>query len=185
MNRYSPELKREIINEYLTRKDEISISELSRQHNIDPRRVGDWIRDYRLRGKIVSQQGKRRFSTEFKQSVVDYYQNHKETLEQVAVRFDVRPTQVSAWKNMVQRCGDEALKSRKDKASESMKHTKKELRRLMNENNDRGEMATEIIRLRAELDKTKKKLYYARMNRDIAKKAQALFKTSASKPKRK
>ncbi|AJT50486.1 transposase [Limosilactobacillus mucosae] len=65
MNRYSPELKREIINEYLTRKDEISISELSRQHNIDPRRVSDWIRDYRLRGKIVSQQGKHRFSTEF------------------------------------------------------------------------------------------------------------------------
>lgn len=55
MNRYSPELKREIINEYLTRKDEISISELSRQHNIDPQRVGDWIRDYRLRDKIVSQ----------------------------------------------------------------------------------------------------------------------------------
>lgn len=65
MNRYSPELKREIINEYLTRKDEISISELSRQHNIDLRRVSDWIRDYRLRGKIVSQQGKHRFSTEF------------------------------------------------------------------------------------------------------------------------
>ena len=65
MNRYSPELKREIINEYLTRKDEISISELSRQYNIDPRRVSDWIRDYRLRGKIVSQQGKHRFSTEF------------------------------------------------------------------------------------------------------------------------
>lgn len=43
------------------------------------------------------------------------------------MRFDVRPTQVSTWKNMVQRCGDEALKSRKDKASESMKHTKKEL----------------------------------------------------------
>ena len=46
---------------------------------------------------------------------------------------------------MVQRCGDEALKSRKGKASESMKHTKKEL-------------------------------YYVRMDRDIAKKAQALFK---------
>lgn len=85
---------------------------------------------------------------------------------------------------MVQRCGDEALKFRKDKASESMKHTKKELQRLMNEDSDRGEMATEIVRLRAELDKTKKELYYARMDRDIAKKAQALFKTS-SKPKRK
>lgn len=57
---------------------------------------------------------------------------------------------------MVQRCGDEALKFRKDKASESMKHTKKELRRLMNEDSDRGQMATEIVRLRAELDKTKK-----------------------------
>lgn len=56
------------------------------------------------------------------------------------MQFDVRPTQVSTWKNMVQRCGDEALKSRKDKASESMKHTKKEL-------------------------------YYARMDRDIAKKS--------------
>lgn len=55
----------------------------------------------------------------------------------------------------------------------------------MNEDSDRGEMATEIVRLRAELDKTKKELYYARMDRDIAKKAQALFKTSASKPKRK
>ena len=66
-----------------------------------------------------------------------------------------------------------------------MKHTKKELRRLMNENSDRSEMATEIIRLRAELDKAKKELYYARMDRDITKKAQALFKTSASKPKRK
>lgn len=85
---------------------------------------------------------------------------------------------------MVQRCGNEALKSQKDKASESMKHTKKELQRLMNEDSDRGEMATEIVRLRAELDKTKKELYYARMDRDIAKKAQALFKTS-SKPKRK
>ncbi len=54
MNIYSPELKSKIVHEYLERKNDISISELSRQHEIDPRRVGEWIRNYRLRGKIIA-----------------------------------------------------------------------------------------------------------------------------------
>ena len=185
MNIYSPELKSKIIYEYLERKNDISISELSRQYDIDPHRVGEWIRNYRLRGKIIAQPNKRKFSQKFKEDVVDYYQIHEETLEQVAARFDVRPTQVSSWKNMAQRYGNEALASQKEKAAKTMEHKQKETQQLTKEDRNKHEMAAEIARLRAELDKTKKELYYARMDRDIAKKIQALVKASASKPKRK
>lgn len=184
MNIYSPELKSKIVHEYLERKNDISISELSRQHDIDPRRVGEWIRNYRLRGKIITQPNKRKFSQKFKEDVVDYYQTHEETLEQVAARFDVRPTQVSSWKNMAQRYGNEALASQKEKAVKTM-DKQKEAQQLTKEDRNKHEMAAEIARLRAELDKTKKELYYARMDRDIAKKVQALVKASASKSKRK
>ncbi|MEO5284775.1 transposase [Limosilactobacillus sp. WILCCON 0053] len=54
MNIYSPKLKGKIVHEYFERKDNISISKLSRQHDIDPRRVGEWIRNYRLRGKLIA-----------------------------------------------------------------------------------------------------------------------------------
>ncbi|MEO5286329.1 transposase [Limosilactobacillus allomucosae] len=185
MNIYSPELKSKIVHEYLERKNDISISELSRQHDIDPRRVGEWIRNYQLRGKIITQPNKRKFSQKFKEDVVDYYQTHEETLEQVAARFDVRPTQVSSWKNTAQRYGNEALASQKEKAAKTMEHKQKETQQLTKEDRNKHEMAAEIARLRAELDKTKKELYYARMDRDIAKKVQALVKASASKPKRK
>ncbi|MEO5283645.1 transposase [Limosilactobacillus allomucosae] len=106
-------------------------------------------------------------------------------MEQVAARFDVRPTQVSSWKNIAQRYGNEALASQKEKAAKTMEHKQKETQQLTKEDRNKHEMAAEIARLRAELDKTKKELYYARMDRDIAKKVQALVKASASKPKRK
>lgn len=92
-------------------------------------------------------------------------------MEQVAARFDVCPTQVSSWKNMAQRYGNEALASQKEKAAKAMEHKQKETQQLTKGDCNKHEMAAEITRLRAELDKTKKELYYARMDRDIAKKS--------------
>ena len=60
MNIYSPELKSKIVHEYLERKNDISISELSRQYDMHPRRGAEGSRPSRRQGKASASKPKRK-----------------------------------------------------------------------------------------------------------------------------
>lgn len=175
MTKYSPEFKIQIIKEYWY--GNTGCGKLAKKYSISKRMVCRWIQTYRLQGKVRSSHRKRRFSAEFKFNVVDYYQNHEESMEQVAAKFDLLASQVSLWRSALLRYGYEALKPHRKGRPPKMKRSQKQLRRLAEQ--------SENQRLKAELAKVKAELYDTKMERDILKKSLTLFGPSKHVKKRK
>ena len=177
MVKYSSTLKAEVVGEYL--RGNISISLLSKQHNLPRKQVGTWIQNYRLSGvsALKRKRGKRNSSAEFKVNVINYYQTHDETLAEVAAKFDVNPCQISIWRTDFNQYGIEALKSHPKGRKPKVKHNKKKLRKLADKN--------EVDRLREELAKKDQELYDTKLENEILKKSVTLFGTSKGEEKRK
>jgi len=170
MVKYSSKLKAEVVGEYL--RGGISISYLSKKHNLPQDQVGVWIRNYRLSGvnALKRKRTKRSFSTEFKFDVINYYQTHDETLAEVSAKFGVNSCQISLWRTAFNQNGIEALKSRPKGRKSKMRHDKKKLRKLSDKN--------EVDRLREELNKKNQELYDTKLENEILKKSVTLFGTS-------
>ena len=177
MVKYNPELKAQVVGQFLN--DKMSVVELAQKYRVPKRQIQYWIQRYRLGGieTLKRKANKRKFSTDFKLSVIDYYQTHEESMVKVAARFDVQACQISLWRSQFKRDGIEALKPHPKGRPSKVKHTKKRLRRLTNK--------TEVERLKEELAKKSQELYDTKLERDILKKSLALFGPSKAKRKRK
>ncbi len=125
MVKYKPELKAQIVNEYLSTSQSAYV--LSDKYQISRRRITEWIQRYRLNGidAFKPRRRKRTFTTDFKLSVIDYYQTHEDSMAEVAAHFDVLPAQISVWRSQFERDGITALKPYPESRSSKMKHTKK------------------------------------------------------------
>lgn len=132
MVKYKPELKAQIVNEYLSTTQ--SINDLSEKYQIDNRRIGEWIQQYRLNGidSLKRRRHKRTFTTDFKLNVIDYYQTHEDSMAEVAARFDILTAQVPVWRSQFERGGITALKPHPKGRPSKVKRTKKQARQLAN-----------------------------------------------------
>lgn len=83
MTKYNSGFKAKIIHEYITTSN--SSQALGRKYNIDSRLIRGWIQRYRSQGinSLKWRRGKRTFTTEFKLSVINYYQTHEESMAEV------------------------------------------------------------------------------------------------------
>ena len=177
MTKYNPELKAQIVQEYLSTSQ--SSSDLGEKYNISRRLISKWVQAYQLNG-IDSLKGRRRkrtFTADFKLSVIDYYQTHEDSMAEVAARFDILTSQVSCWRSLFNQGGIKALEPHPKGRPPKVKHTKKQLHHLANK--------TEVERLKEELAKKNQELYDTKMERDILKKSLSLFGSSTPdrKPK--
>lgn len=175
MVKYHPELKAQVVHEYLSTSQ--SIHDLSKKYQIDNRRISEWIQRYRSNGieSFKRHRHKRVFTAEFKLNVIDYYQTHEESMTEVAARFDVLACQISLWRSQFEQDGIKALQPHSKGRPPKVKHSKKQLRHFANK--------TEVERLKEELAKKSQELYNAKLERDILKKSLALF--GPSKPDKK
>lgn len=175
MVKYKPELKVQIVNKYLSTSQSAFV--LSEKYQISGRRIAEWIQRYRMSGidALKRWRHKRTFTTDFKLSVIDYYQAYENSMTEVAARFDVLPAQISVWCSQFERDGITALKPHPKGRLSKMKHTKKQARQLANK--------SELERLKEELAKKNRELYDTKLERDILKKSLSLF--GPSKPGRK
>lgn len=175
MTKHKPELKAQIVHEYLSTSQ--SINDLSEKYQINGQQISTWVQRYRLSGidALKHRQHKRIFTTDFKLNVIDYYQTHEESMAEVASRFDILAAQISTWRSKFARDGITALKPHPKGRPSKVKHTKKQVRQLANK--------SELERLKEELAKKNQELYDTKLERDILKKSLSLF--GPSKPGRK
>lgn len=110
MVKYKPELKAQIVNEYLSTSQ--STNALSEKYQISGRQITEWIQKYRMNGidALKRRRHKRTFTTDFKLNVIDYYQTHEDSMAEVVARFDVLIAQISVWRSQFERDGITAVK---------------------------------------------------------------------------
>ncbi|MFD1470989.1 helix-turn-helix domain-containing protein [Companilactobacillus mishanensis] len=177
MTKYDPILKAEVINNYL--QGNRNYNDLAEKYNLPAREIGRWIKRYELSGtdSLVRRKGKRNFTAEFKLSVIDYYQTHDESTTEVAAKYDILASQVSAWRISFQRDGIESLQPHQKGRKSLKKKSKKQVSKLANKN--------EVDRLREELAQKNQELYDTKLERDILKKSMTLFGPSKGVKKQK
>lgn len=180
MTKYSSALKAKIISEY--NHGSVTMTQLAQKYHIGRRQINVWIQTFRLQGAVRHSKSKRTFTTDFKLSVINYYQTHEVTTAEVAAKFDLLPSQVSHWRTLFQTSGVEALrphrKGRKLKQMKSSSHSSKAKKKLTSAEISENE------RLKAEIVKLKEELYDVRLDAAILKKAAALFGNSRPGKKR-
>ncbi|HJF29602.1 helix-turn-helix domain-containing protein [Ligilactobacillus saerimneri] len=110
MTKYQPELKVQIVHEYLTTSK--SLSDLGEKYHISYKLISEWVNRYRLQGidAFRHRKSRRFFSVDFKLRMIDYYQTHEESMASVVAKFDLLPHQISAWRFQFQTGRIEALK---------------------------------------------------------------------------
>ncbi|MDM8279043.1 transposase, partial [Ligilactobacillus aviarius] len=100
MVKYNPELKAQIVHEYLSTTQ--STNDLSKKYHIGKSQIARWIQRYRLTGSDVFKRRRHKwnFTADFKLNVINYYQTHEDSMAEVAARFDILPSQVSIWRSI-------------------------------------------------------------------------------------
>lgn len=177
MVKYNPELKAQVVGQYLN--DKMSVVELAQKFCVPERQIWHWIQRYRIGGveTLKRKTSKRKFSTDFKLSVIDYYQTHDESLATVATKYDILACQISIWRTKFNCDGVEVLRSHQKGRPTKVKRKKKLT--------SSPEKQNEVERLRAELIQKNKELYEIRLENDILKKSMALFGPSKDDAKHK
>lgn len=176
MTKYSTEFKIEVVQAYLSGK--YSYASLAKRYQIpDSRQINDWVRRAQSQGLETLQKKKhhRSYTLEKKLAVVNYYQTHDEGVCQVAIKFDINPSQVTVWSRIFNESGAAGLRPRpkgrrptmaKKKSNKTEKLTPTEKEQLIQEN----------MSLRKELYRTK-------MERDILKELGAISKNKRQERK--
>ena len=177
MVKYNPELKAQIVHEYLSTTQ--STNDLSKKYHIGKSQIARWIHRYRLNGPdtLKRRRHKRNFTADFKLNVINYYQTHEDSTTEVAARFDILPSQVSAWHLRFEREGITALNPQPKGRPPKVNHSKKQRHQPAHQ--------SELDRLKEELAKKNQELYETKMERDILKKSLTLFGPSKLGRKRK
>ena len=177
MVKHNPELKAQIVHEYLSTTQ--STNDLSKKYHIGKSQIARWIHRYRLNGPdtLKRRRHKRNFTADFKLNVINYYQTHEDSMAEVAARFNVSPPQISVWRSRFEREGITALNPQPKGRPPKVNHSKKQRHQPAHQ--------SELDRLKEELAKKNQELYETKMERDILKKSLTLFGPSKLGRKRK
>jgi transposase len=176
MTKYSTEFKIEVVQAYLSGK--YSYASLADRYQIpNPNQIYTWVRRARSQGLETLQKKKhhRSYTLEKKLAVVDYYQTHDEGVSQVAIKFDINPSQVTVWSRIFNESGAAGLRPRpKGRRPTMIKKKSKKTEELTP--TEKEQLVQENMHLRKELYKTK-------MERDILKELGAISKNKRQERK--
>ena len=155
MNKYSTELKIEVVSKYLDYVN--SLSGLEKEYGIPNYQIFRWV-------KLAQEQGlealrvkhtKKEYSFEFKLDVVRYYLTNSQGQAEVAARFNINPSQVYSWTHKFNEEGIAGLKpNQKGRPRKMPKKTKRIKKRTQKiELSEKEKYEEKILQQEAELER--------------------------------
>lgn len=172
MTKYSLELKKMIVNEYLS--GEYSLRDLSRKYGMHMRSIQVWLEVYENQGAdgLKIRKKYNHYSSDLKLDVIDYYESHDLSLSKVGIHFGIPSNVVTSWY---------VLYKEKGKAGLLPKPKGRPVKKLMdnnnNENKEKRKYAKRKVTSKADkvkIHRLEQELKYAKMENDILKKLNAL-----------
>lgn len=163
--KYPVSFKKKVVNDYI--KNHIGFKPLARKYNLSYSTVRNWVMVVKVNGfGALDRSHRRTFEPTFKAEVVRYYQNHNSGYTVVAARFNVAPAIVVTWVKLFEKDGIEGLM----KHSRRPQTVKKKKRKVRSTKIGVDKEKQYQDRIKALEDQ----LHYTQMERDLAKKYQAL-----------
>ena len=114
MAKYSYELKKKIVEEYLSGKT--SYSTLEDKYQIDESLIRRWVNNYKHFGDegLMRSRNKREYSVEFKLEAITRYETSECSYQQLAFELGMtNPSMIAKWRSQYRREGIEGLRSHK------------------------------------------------------------------------
>ena len=114
MAKYSYELKRKIVEEYLFRKTSYSV--LEDKYQIDESLIRRWVNNYKHFGDegLMRSRNKRSYSVEFKLEAITRYETSEYSYQQLALELGLtNPSIIANWRRQYREEGIEGLQPHK------------------------------------------------------------------------
>ena len=177
MTKYSGSFKVDVVNEY--NLEHVPYKTLSQKYHIVHSVIQEWVALADAQGleALQDKHGHKTYSLEEKLAVVDYYQTHEQGVSKVGAKFNLSPSQVTAWTKIFMEHGAAGLRPKRKGRPSTMakKNVKKNVEKLAP--TEKEKLLQENIRLRAEL-------HEAQLERDFLKKLRSVSKNKQLPRKR-
>lgn len=114
MTKYSYELKKRIVEEYLSGKTSYSL--LEEKYHIDHSSIKQWVNNYKHFGDegLMRSRNNRAYSVEFKLEAITRYETSECSYRQLALELGLtNPSMIVNWRRQYQEQGIEGLRPRK------------------------------------------------------------------------
>ena len=114
MAKYSYELKRKIVEEYLSGKTSYSV--LEDKYQIDESLIKNWVNNYKHFGDegLMRSRNNRAYSVEFKLEAITRYETSECSYQQLALELGLtNPSMIVNWRRQYREKGIEGLRSHK------------------------------------------------------------------------
>ena len=114
MAKYSYELKRKIVEEYLSGKTSYSV--LGDKYQIDESRIKNWVNNYKHFGDegLMRSRNNRAYSVEFKLEAITRYETSECSYQQLALELGLtNPSMIVNWRRKYREEGIEGLRPHK------------------------------------------------------------------------
>ena len=114
MAKYSYELKRKIVEEYLFRESSYPV--LENKYQIDESQIRRWVNNYKQFGDegLMRSRNKRSHSVEFKLEAITRYETSECSYQQLALELGLtNPSIIANWRRQYREKGIEGLRSHK------------------------------------------------------------------------
>lgn len=155
MNKYSTELKIEVVSKYLNHVN--SLLGLEKEYGIPDYQIFRWVKLAKEQGleSLKVKQTKKEYSSEFKLDVVRYYLTNNQGQAEVAARFNINPSQVYSWTRKFNEEGIAGLKpNQKGRPRKMPKKTKRIKKRAQKiELSEKEKYEEKILQQEAELER--------------------------------
>lgn len=170
MTKYSLELKKMIIDEYLS--GEYSQKNLAKKYGMHVSSIQDWLDVYESQGLegLKVKKNHTHYSSELKIAAMDYYDSHDLSLAKIGVRFGIPGTVITSWYMIYKEKGKAGLLPRVKG---------RPVKKIMDNNIENNEKRRYRKKSTSKADKLKihrleQELKYMKMENDILKKLNAL-----------
>ena len=114
MAKYSYELKKKIVEEYLSGKTSYSV--LEDKYQIDESRIKNWVNNYKHFGDegLMRSRNNREYSVEFKLEAITRYETNECSYQQLALELGLtNPSMIVNWRRKYREEGIEGLRPHK------------------------------------------------------------------------
>ena len=114
MAKYSYELKKKIVEEYLSGKTSYPV--LENKYQIDESQIRRWVNNYKQFGDegLMRSRNKRSYSVEFKLEAITRYETSECSYQQLALELGLtNPSIIANWRRQYREKGIEGLRSHK------------------------------------------------------------------------
>ncbi|WP_448949603.1 hypothetical protein [Latilactobacillus sakei] len=161
MSKYSFELKKTIVSEYLT--NTTSFRKLEKKYDIERSIIRSWIYRVNLHGieSLLPNSAKPIYNQQQKIDIIEYKILNNLSFHTTAARFEIVPSSVYQWQKKFDDGEFDTLNSQEDRSTKKMKKT-----------NGSPKNKEEIYR--QEIIKLKQELHLTRMELAVSKKLEAL-----------